>query len=88
MTAIAAPATPLHLSNGDGDKAKLAYAPTHPGVFQVEFQPGAYNSSLVAQRDFAQGQTLASFAHAKPTNTVRYSSVQVGEDKHIELHSE
>lgn len=77
-----------HLTNGDPSKASAAYKPTHPGRFQVKFQPGSYNSCLVTQRRFAKDETLAMMDSAEYSNEKRYSTVQVGKDRHIELNSE
>lgn len=77
-----------HLTNGDPSKASAAYRPTHPGRFEVSFQSGSYNSSLVTQRRFAKDETLAMMDAAEYCNEKRYSTVQVAQDKHIELNSE
>lgn len=39
-----------HLTNGDPTKAAKSYKPTHPGLFEVQFRDGAYNSCLTALR--------------------------------------
>lgn len=77
-----------HLTNGDPSKASATYRPTHPGRFEVSFQSGSYNSSLVTQRRFAKDETLAMMDAAEYCNEKRYSTVQVAQDKHIELNSE
>lgn len=85
-----------HLLNGDGASAAQSHVPTHPDVLEVRFQPGSYNSFAVAKRvrrtptdqPFSKGEVIGTFADAKFTDTVRYSSVQVGTDRHIELNSE
>ena len=77
-----------HLSNGDPSLASKHYEPTHPRLFTVQFAPGSYNSCLTAERDFARGETIASMESARETDQIRYSTVQVGEKRHIELNSE
>lgn len=77
-----------HLTNGDPTKAAKTYKPTHPGLFEVQFKDGNYNSCLVALRDFAKGTTIATMSHASPSKAIRYSTVQVSEKDHIELNSD
>ncbi|UZJ53945.1 hypothetical protein CBS101457_003265 [Exobasidium rhododendri] len=77
-----------HLTNGDPTKASAIYKPTHPGFFEVQFRDGEYNSCLVALREFAKGETIAFMNHATPSNAIRYSTVQVSENDHIELNSD
>lgn len=77
-----------HLTNGDPSLASAAYAPTHPDLFRVQFQPGSYNSCLVTQRAFKKDEILAYMDAADYTTEKRYSTVQVGKDSHIELNSE
>jgi len=48
---ILSPSTYMgHLTNGDPTKASAIYKPTHPGLFEVQFRDGEYNSCLVALR--------------------------------------
>ena len=47
---IAASTYAGHLTNGDPTKAAASYKPTHPGLFEVQFRDGEYNSCLVALR--------------------------------------
>ena len=77
-----------HLSNGDGDLASKSYKPTHPSLFTVKFAPGSYNSCLVAVQDFPKGSVITKMDSAKECEEIRYSTVQVGEKRHIELNSE
>lgn len=91
MTAATAPSTSTysaHLTNGDPSLASQSYKPTHPDRFLVKFQPGSYNSCLVTERDFKKDETLAMMDRAAYSDVKRYSTVQVGEEKHIELNSE
>lgn len=37
---------------------------------------------------FPKDSLIATMSHASPSNVVRYSTVQVGENSHIELNSE
>jgi len=39
-------------------------------------------------QDFAKGETIAFMNHASASNAIRYSTVQVSENDHIELNSE
>lgn len=78
-----------HLSKGDGALAAAQHTPTHPALIQVEFNNGSYNSRLVALQSFRRGQLITKFLpHASYTTQVSYSTVQVGEQKHIELNSD
>ncbi|KDN39018.1 hypothetical protein K437DRAFT_259220 [Tilletiaria anomala UBC 951] len=77
-----------HMSNGEPTALSQSYVPTHPGLFYVQFQPGSYNSSLTALRDFAKGETIASMDAARESKLIRYSTVQVAEDRHVELNSD
>lgn len=82
------PVYSAHFTNGDPTLASASYKPTHPDRFLVQFQPGSYNSSLVTQRSFAQGETLAMMDRAEYSSEKRYSTVQVSKTQHIELNSE
>ncbi|WFD33917.1 hypothetical protein MCUN1_000743 [Malassezia cuniculi] len=77
-----------HKFNGNADAAKLSHVPTHPDTLEVKFQSGNYNSYAVAKRAFSKGDVIGTFAAATYTDTVRYSSVQVATNKHIELNSD
>ncbi|KAL1924111.1 uncharacterized protein VTP21DRAFT_7146 [Calcarisporiella thermophila] len=63
------------------------YIPTHPHLFEVRFSPGNFKSGLVATRNFAKGDLVASITTATP-GPKRYTTVQVDKDKHIELNSD
>ncbi|EIM86877.1 uncharacterized protein STEHIDRAFT_131417 [Stereum hirsutum FP-91666 SS1] len=65
------------------------YTPTHPELFAVEFKPGEYSSSLVARKDFAEGERIARL-EGLTKGPKAYSSVQCGPnvDDHIELNSD
>lgn len=86
--------TETALSNGTSQKS--TYVPTHPDAIRVEFQDGDYNSYAVASRvgahslrqPFQKGEIIATFEHATPSPVVRYSTVQTGDDAHLELNSE
>lgn len=78
-----------HLSNGDPTSLSKTYKPTHPELFEVQFEEGSYNSSLVTKRSFRKGEVLCPLGDRSIESKVkRYSTVQVGSDKHIELCSE
>ena len=87
-TLPAAAAYTGHLTNGDPTKAAKSYKPTHPGKFEVQFRDGEYNSCLVALQDYQKGETIAMMSHASPSKSIRYSTVQVTENDHIELNSD
>lgn len=86
--------TETALSNGTSHSS--AHVPTHPEAIRVEFQDGDYNSYAVASRvgcpqlrqPFQKGEIIATFEHATPSSAVRYSTVQTGDDAHLELNSE
>ncbi len=77
-----------HLTNGDPSAASKSYVPTHPALFRVKFAPGSYNSCLLAERDYAAGETICPMDAATFTEEIRYSTVQVGAQRHIELNSD
>ncbi|KAF9910624.1 hypothetical protein BX616_010820 [Lobosporangium transversale] len=66
---------------------KEAYKPSHPGLFEVFYAEGSFNSQLVASQDFKQGQIICKIEGTEP-GPKRYSSVQVSKDSHIELNSD
>ncbi|KAF9583788.1 hypothetical protein BGW38_008538 [Lunasporangiospora selenospora] len=71
----------------DAAAVKQAYKPTHPGIFEVVYAEGDYNSMLVANRDFAKGEVICRVDGTTP-GPKRYTSVQVSKDQHIELNSD
>ncbi|KAN0060352.1 hypothetical protein ACQY0O_007681 [Thecaphora frezii] len=78
-----------HLSSGDGLAASLTHTATHPSLLQVQFANGSYNSRLIALVPFSKGQLISPFLpHADYVSAPSYSTVQVDEDKHIELNSD
>ncbi|PWN50004.1 hypothetical protein IE53DRAFT_387726 [Violaceomyces palustris] len=78
-----------HLSNGDGLLASKGHKPTHDGLFKVVFAQGSFTSHLEASTDFQKGQTITFMSpHASSSKIVSYSTVQVGEQSHIELNSD
>ncbi|KAK0555944.1 hypothetical protein OC846_001496 [Tilletia horrida] len=77
-----------HLANGDATEASKGYKPSHPGLFEVHFEPGSYRSYLVAMRDFPKNSVIAPFDSATTSNDIRFSTVQVSESDHIEINSD
>ncbi|KAG0347651.1 hypothetical protein BG005_011965 [Podila minutissima] len=66
---------------------KEAYKPTHPGLFEVVYSEGDYNSKLVACKSYAKGEIICKVEGTTP-GPKRYTSVQVAKDGHIELNSD
>ncbi|KAL1412696.1 hypothetical protein Q8F55_000443 [Vanrija albida] len=71
------------------------YKATHPGRFRVVFDQSAgagesYSSKLVAERDYAPGETLALLDNKSAAPVKAYSSVQYGAGPrdHLELNSD
>lgn len=78
-----------HLSKGDGLLASQGHTPTHPGLIRVEFNNGSYNSRLLAEVPFKRGQIITLMTpHLTSAASPSYSTVQVGENAHIELNSD
>ncbi|KAG0292743.1 hypothetical protein BGZ98_002477 [Dissophora globulifera] len=71
----------------DAAAVKSAYKPTHPGLFEVVYAEGEYNSRLVASRSYAKGELLCKI-EGTTLGPKRYTTVQVGESEHIELNSD
>lgn len=78
-----------HLTAGDGALASRLHKPTHPSLVQVIFNNGSYNSHLVSLQNFSKGDLITPFSpHADYASAASYSTVQVGEARHIELNSD
>ena len=78
-----------HLTAGDGALASRLHRPTHPGLVQVIFNNGSYNSHLISLQKFNKGDWITPFApHADFATTKSYSTVQTGPETHIELNSD
>ncbi|KAF9421789.1 hypothetical protein BGZ76_003934 [Entomortierella beljakovae] len=71
----------------DAAAVKSAYKPTHPGLFEVVYAEGDYNSKLVACRPYAKGEVICK-VEGITRGPKRYTSVQVGKEDHIELNSD
>ncbi|KAF9921233.1 hypothetical protein FBU30_008778 [Linnemannia zychae] len=63
------------------------YKPTHPGLFQVVYAEGSFNSQLVASRDYKKDEVIVAIEGTTP-GPKKYTTVQVGRDQHIELNSD
>ncbi|KAG0196483.1 hypothetical protein BGX28_010077 [Mortierella sp. GBA30] len=74
----------------DAAKVKNLYKPTHPGLFEVVYAEGDYNSKLIACRDYSQGSIICLVEGVTFTapGTKTYTSVQVANNEHIELNSD
>ncbi|CEH13522.1 galactose-proton symport [Ceraceosorus bombacis] len=78
-----------YLGHGNDPTAfKKAYNPTHPGLLEVRFEDGDFQSRAVAMKNYKKGETIADMSAATPSGSVRYSTVQVTEKDHIELNSD
>ncbi|KAF9163976.1 hypothetical protein DFQ27_004370 [Actinomortierella ambigua] len=71
----------------DAAAAKQAYLPTHPGLFEVVYTEGSYNSRLVASRSYSKGEVICKVEGTTP-GPKKYTSVQVSKEGHIELNSD
>ncbi|KAF9967683.1 hypothetical protein BGZ70_008661 [Mortierella alpina] len=71
----------------DAAAVKEAYKPTHPGLFEVVYAEGDYNSKLVACKPYAKGEVLCKVEGITP-GPKKYTSVQIGKTEHIELNSD
>ena len=71
----------------DAAAVKQAYKPTHPGLFEVVYAEGDYNSKLIACKAYAKGEVICPVEGITP-GPKRYTSVQTGKDSHIELNSD
>ncbi|KAF9191073.1 hypothetical protein BGZ51_007782 [Haplosporangium sp. Z 767] len=71
----------------DASATKLAYRPTHPGLFEVVYAEGSFNSQLVASKDFKKDEVICKIEGATP-GPKKYTTVQVSRDLHIELNSD
>lgn len=71
----------------DAAAVKEAYKPTHPGLFEVVYAEGDYNSKLVACKSYAKGEVLCKVEGITP-GPKKYTSVQIGKNEHIELNSD
>ncbi|KAG0239868.1 hypothetical protein BGW41_007448 [Actinomortierella wolfii] len=71
----------------DAAAAKQAYQPTHPGLFEVVYSEGSYNSRLVASRAYKKGDIICKVEGTTP-GPKKYTSVQVSKTEHIELNSD
>lgn len=74
----------------DAAKVKSVYKPTHPGLFEVVYAEGDYNSKLIASRDYSRGSIICQAEGVTFTapGTKTYTSVQVSKRDHIELNSD
>ncbi|KAF9428593.1 hypothetical protein BGZ94_001804 [Podila epigama] len=71
----------------DAEAMKKTYTPTHPGLFEVAYAEGSFNSELVASRDFRKGDIICNI-EGTTVGPKKYTSVQVGKDLHMELNSD
>ncbi|KAF9958734.1 hypothetical protein BGZ72_011033 [Mortierella alpina] len=71
----------------DAAAAKASYQPTHPGLFEVVYAKGSFNSQLVACRDYKKGEIICDIQGTTP-GPKKYTTVQISRDLHIELNSD
>ncbi|KAF9146639.1 hypothetical protein BGX30_011831 [Mortierella sp. GBA39] len=71
----------------DAEAVKKAYKPTHPGLFEVVYAEGSFNSELVASKDYKKDEVIVVVEGTTP-GPKKYTSVQVSRDLHIELNSD
>lgn len=71
----------------DAEVVNKAYKPSHPGLFEVVYAEGSFNSQLVASKDYSKGEIICDIKGTTP-GPKRYTSVQVSRDLHIELNSD
>ncbi|KAG0373853.1 hypothetical protein BGX24_011162 [Mortierella sp. AD032] len=71
----------------DAEAVKRAYKPTHPGLFEIVYAEGSFNSQLVASKDFNKDEVICVIEGTTP-GPKKYTSVQVSKDLHIELNSD
>ncbi|KAJ3416814.1 hypothetical protein HDV05_008399 [Chytridiales sp. JEL 0842] len=62
--------------------------PSLPHLSVVRFGTGEFSSKLTTKIPFAQGTVVASITNIERNVAKRWSTVQVGEDEHIELDPE
>ncbi|KAG0228217.1 hypothetical protein BGX31_006681, partial [Mortierella sp. GBA43] len=74
-------------SIADASVAKEAYKPTHPGLFEVVYSEGSYNSQLTSSKDFKKGEVICDIVGSTP-GPKKYTTVQIDKDLHIELNSD
>ncbi|KAG0005178.1 hypothetical protein BGZ80_001410 [Entomortierella chlamydospora] len=71
----------------DAEAAKAAYKPTHPGLFEIVYAEGSFNSQLVASKDFKKDEVICRIEGTVP-GPKKYTTVQVSKDSHVELNSD
>lgn len=71
----------------DTEAVNKNYKPTHPGLFEVVYVEGSFNSQLLSSTSFKKGEVICAIEGSTP-GPKKYTSVQVGRDSHIELNSD
>jgi hypothetical protein len=71
----------------DAEAVKKAYKPTHPGLFEVIYAEGSFNSQLVASKSFSKDEVICAIEGTTP-GPKKYTTVQVSRDLHSELNSD
>ncbi|KAG0047168.1 hypothetical protein BGZ83_007740 [Gryganskiella cystojenkinii] len=71
----------------NAEAVKKAYKPSHPGLFEVVYSEGSFNSQLVASKDYHQGEIICDIQGTTP-GPKKYTTVQIARDLHIELNSD
>jgi hypothetical protein len=77
------------LSEDSSMDTQNTHIDTHPGLFKVKFESGDFNSSLIAERAFREGEIISSLGKFTP-GPKAYSTVQWGPGRtdHIELNTD
>ncbi|KAJ3371170.1 hypothetical protein GGF31_003593 [Allomyces arbusculus] len=70
--------------------AANSYQPSHPDRFTVVFGKENFSSRLIATRAFAKGEVIAKVdvAGGMAESEKRYSTIQIGKDKHAQVASD
>lgn len=76
------------VANGTPNGTTQTKPPTHPGLFKVDYKPGAYTSRLISLIDAAPGTVICPITGTTPTGQRTYATVQVSRDSDIELNSD
>jgi len=67
--------------------SRVAYRPSHPQLFEVQFNPGEYSSFLRALKSYEPGDYMVPFKGLTKAPKA-YTSVQCSPSEHVELNSD
>ncbi|KAF9959376.1 hypothetical protein BGZ65_000450 [Modicella reniformis] len=71
----------------DAEIVKRSYNPSHPGLFEVVYAEGTFNSQLLSSKDFQKGDVICTIEGTTPGPKM-YTTVQISKELHIELNSD